>query len=118
MLSTKRARGLVILFVVAAVAVSSLIGVAWATSQADRQAQRQAAALNVALRGVKPYQLLSDSGESLRKTVNLVSFYGDPNHVVIQVQPRSLLHIRCVVANLDAAGHYDIEIRHSGCAGG
>jgi hypothetical protein len=64
---------------------------------------------------LKPYQLLFDPTKALGPNINLVTMSGDANHVVIQVQPRSLLHIRCVVANLDGSGHSDVTIQNSGC---
>ena|ERR1700722_6530652 len=118
MLSTRRSRGLVILVTVSAAILSSLIWWTWASLRADREAQQEAIVLNLALKGMRPDQILADSGRSLRRKVNLVTLYGDSGNVVLQVQPRSFPRIRCVVANLDASGHYDIEIRHSGCRSG
>jgi hypothetical protein len=117
MLNSKRARGVVILVIVTGVILLASVFWTWASSGADRAANQQATALRQALNGVKPYQLLADSGASLRRTVHVVTIYGGPDHLVIQAQPKGFLHIRCVVADLDATGHYDIVIQDSGCAG-
>jgi len=116
-LKAQRRRGLVIVVIVVVLVSSSLTWWAWATSRADHQAKQQAVALESALKGLKPYQVLQDPGRSLGPNVNLVTMFGDPFHVVIQAQPRSLPHLRCVVANLDASGRYDVQIKDAGCGG-
>ncbi len=116
-LKAQRRRGLVIVAIVVVLVSSSLTWWAWATSRADHQAKQQAVALETALKGLKPYQVLLDPGRSLGPNVNLVTMFGDPTHVVIRAQPRSLPHLRCVVANLDASGRYDVQIKDSGCGG-
>jgi RDD family len=114
-LNQERARGLALVIVVMLVVSSSLAWWTWTVSRADHQAQQQAVALESVLKGLKPSQILLDPSRLLTPRLNFFSASGDANHVVIQVQPRSLPHIRCVVANLDAAGHYDVIIKKSRC---
>ena len=117
LLNSNQVRGLALLIVVMLLISSSLASWMWVTSRADHQAQQQAVALESALKGTKPYQILLDPTRLLAPNLNFVSAHGDISHVVIQVQPRSLPHIRCVVANLDASGQFVVSIKKAGCSG-